>query len=859
MSTVQESTGASFTPSETLAVGVYMWAACVTWWTGSDGETMPLSGYLSVLPAPLTATGATAEGRAYDGTNSVEITGVTLAGILNGDDVSVDTTGLTGTLNGSNAGSYTNLTLPAMTLTGADAGNYTVTRPAGAVPASVTIRKAAPLTPKTGDLAVVNTQEHTYTYGLGALRPDMPEGMSLGSTAVTYELGPVNLGGYYDSGAKIDGQTLTLPIKAVESDSETKIGTITVTIHTQNFEDMTATINVRSVNKIIPTGGPNLSGNTLTYGQPLSAITLSGSMQDNGTSVPGTFAWSSPDNRPAVQEKYAAAWTFTPTDNGKYAIVNGTALIRVLPAPIAGAVIVLEPAAFRYDGQPHRPGITSVTLNGTPLTADVDYTAAIPEGTEAGTYTVTLTGKGNYTGTATAVFIINPVEQKPLDQKDDDGRELRLEVETGLSTVPAALENDARYNTPEKIETALRIRVANEMSNVGEQIAVFDVTLQYKDSSGTWHNVDPDNFPDGGVKAVLPYPAGTGATGYTFTVQHLISSGPQAGTMETLPYELTADGLRCKFSSLSPVAIGYQTATKPNPQPNPGGNSGGGSGGGGWSSSTYAITVEKSEHGKVTSNRTNASNDSTVTLTVTPDSGYVLDALTVTDSRGNEIKLTAQGGNKYTFTMPSRAVTVKASFVPLPDDTQKPCDGGADCPSRGFSDLGSVGTWYHEAVDYVLRNGLMNGYSSGTFGPNDNLSRAQFAQILFNKEGRPVVNYLLQYGDVAEGAWYTEAIRWATSRGIIGGYGNGNFGPNDNITREQLAVMLWRYAGSPAATDKELHFTDADQASGYALEALRWAVENGILNGYGDGRLGPQGLATRAQVAQMLMNFLKNR
>ena len=111
----------------------------------------------------------------------------------------------------------------------------------------------------------------------------------------------------------------------------------------------------------------------------------------------------------------------------------------------------------------------------------------------------------------------------------------------------------------------------------------------------------------------------------------------------------------------------------------------------------------------------------------------------------------------------------------------------------------------------------------------------------------------------ANGAWYTEAIRWATSRGIVGGYGNGTFGPNDNITREQLAVMLWRYAGSPAATDKELHFTDADKASGYALEALRWAVENGILNGYGDGRLGPQGLATRAQVAQMLKNFIENR
>ena len=172
-----------------------------------------------------------------------------------------------------------------------------------------------------------------------------------------------------------------------------------------------------------------------------------------------------------------------------------------------------------------------------------------------------------------------------------------------------------------------------------------------------------------------------------------------------------------------------------------------------------------------------------------------------------------------------------------------------------FSDV-AEGAWYYDAVRYASENGLMGGYGNGKFGPNDNLSRAQFAQILFNKEGRPVVNYLLQYGDVATGAWYTEAVRWATSQGIVGGYGNGMFGPNDNITREQLAVMLWRYAGSPAATEKELHFTDADKASGYALEALRWAVENGIINGYGNGQLAPQGLATRAQVAQMLKNFL---
>lgn len=103
-----------------------------------------------------------------------------------------------------------------------------------------------------------------------------------------------------------------------------------------------------------------------------------------------------------------------------------------------------------------------------------------------------------------------------------------------------------------------------------------------------------------------------------------------------------------------------------------------------------------------------------------------------------------------------------------------------------------------------------------------------------------------------------EAVRWADSQGIVGGYGNGTFGPSNPITREQLTVMLfWRYSGSPAATNKELHFNDTDEISGFVLEALRWAVENGILNGYSDGRLGPQGQATRAQAAQMLKNFFE--
>ncbi|MCI8440196.1 MAG: hypothetical protein HFF73_11910 [Oscillospiraceae bacterium] len=273
--------------------------------------------------------------------------------------------------------------------------------------------------------------------------------------------------------------------------------------------------------------------------------------------------------------------------------------------------------------------------------------------------------------------------------------------------------------------------------------------------------------------------------------------------------------------------------------------------GGGSSIRAYAIKVEKSEHGKVTSSRAYAASGTTIALTVTPDAGCVLLELTVTDSQGNGISLT----EKNTFTMPGRDVTVKASFAPVPVEPQEqPCGGGDGCPSGAYADL-RTGAWYHEAVDYAIREGLLTGYGSGAFKPDDNLSRAQLAQILYNMAGRPVVKAGSRFADVAADSWCADAVAWAAAQGIIDGYGDGRFGPDDSITREQMAAMLWRYAGSPAATDKELHFSDAAQAGGWSLDALRWAVENGILHGNGDGTLAPKGLTSRAEAAQMLLNL----
>ena len=271
------------------------------------------------------------------------------------------------------------------------------------------------------------------------------------------------------------------------------------------------------------------------------------------------------------------------------------------------------------------------------------------------------------------------------------------------------------------------------------------------------------------------------------------------------------------------------------------------SGGGSYTPPTYKPDVtQPDEGGTVSVTPSRPERGDTVTIKPKPDEGYEVDKITVTDKNGKPIEVVVKPDGTYTFKQPSGKVKIEVTYKPIETPWNNP-----------FTDV-SEGDWYYEAVRFVQEQGLMNGYSDGRFGANDTLSRAQLAQILFNKEGRPGVNYLLDFSDVAGEAWYTKAVRWAASQGIVSGYGDGTFGPNDPITREQLAVMLWRYSGSPAATNKELHFNDTDEISGFALDALRWAVENGIVNGDGDGQLGPQGQATRAQVAQMLKNFIEN-
>ena len=176
--------------------------------------------------------------------------------------------------------------------------------------------------------------------------------------------------------------------------------------------------------------------------------------------------------------------------------------------------------------------------------------------------------------------------------------------------------------------------------------------------------------------------------------------------------------------------------------------------------------------------------------------------------------------------------------------------------SKEFADVPDT-NWAADAVDFASAHEMFNGTSETTFSPDETMSRGMLATVLYNLEGCPEQEATGGFGDVSSDDWYADSIAWAVENGIADGYGDGQFGPNDNITREQLAVILWKYAGSPKASGQDLAFTDADQASGYAQEALCWAVEKGILNGY-NGQLSPKETATRAQAAQMLKSFMEN-
>lgn len=267
---------------------------------------------------------------------------------------------------------------------------------------------------------------------------------------------------------------------------------------------------------------------------------------------------------------------------------------------------------------------------------------------------------------------------------------------------------------------------------------------------------------------------------------------------------------------------------------------------GGGSDPTFPPTIKPGEGGDVTVKPRNPEKGDKVTITPKPEDGYEVDEVIVTDRDGDHVEVTDNGDGTYSFKQPSGKVTIEVTFREI---------GPEPLP---FTDV-PPDAWYIDGVRYVYTRHIMNGTSSTTFSPDTSVSRSMIVQILYNLAGQPEVEGGHNFSDVPTGYWSEKAIIWAVQTGVVSGYGNGTFGPEDSLSREQLAVVLFNYAnamGYDATARLDLSgFADVTQAQSWSRTALEWAYAEHLITGTSSTTMSPTGRASRAQIAVIMMRF----
>lgn len=268
---------------------------------------------------------------------------------------------------------------------------------------------------------------------------------------------------------------------------------------------------------------------------------------------------------------------------------------------------------------------------------------------------------------------------------------------------------------------------------------------------------------------------------------------------------------------------------------------------------TYTVTVPTAENGTITADKATAQEGDTVTLTARPAEGYVLQSLTATCAAAapGTVPLQEKGEGIYTFAMPAGDVTVTGTFA-LEEEEEEPW------PPFPFTDVPET-MWYYDSVYYVYAHGLMNGTAATLFSPGNPTTRGMLVTILYRMEGSPQGAGWGPFTDVTPGAYYAQPIAWAAWNGIVNGITSTTFAPDRNVTREQMAAILYRYTAwkewDVSQQGNLFQFTDWQKVQTYARTPLAWAVASGLIQGKENQRLDPGGPATRAEVATILQRF----
>ena len=744
---------------------------------------------------PVTATVTNTITKVYDGDTDADVELVVASNDLVNSEDEITVTG-TGTYNSADAGTNIPVTVSNIQATGADSAWYTVSAPTDVTGTTTQATQEAPDAP-----TVIERTSSSVT--LAALGTTGQGDLEYGYTT-DVEVEPDHWQTVTTFTGLTPGTTYTFYARYAGSNNYhpavSKLGTETSTLSNTDPND------INPGETVITEDGTKVTNDgekiTITPGDGGTTITIT---PDDGTTVTGDGPVNLP-GCPPIHAGYGPEITLpdggtvdpdtgavTPDEGGSVVIGSGEDTTTITP-PNG------QPVTPNDDGTVTVPDDSTVQTGDGPEmtlpgggTVDPDTGAVTPD--ECGSVVID-TGDGTTT--------ITPPSGQPVTPNDD-----------GSVTIPGG---------------------STVTTGDGESITI-------PPEGGT---VQPGGDVEYLVTVTFDSQGGSEVASQTVTV----------GTVATRPADPTRSGY--SFQGWYTAADGDTEWNFNNPIPEDmtlyahwsRSSSGGG---GGSSRPTYPPTIDEPENGGVTTSPSRPERGDTVTITPDPDAGYEVDEIIVRDKDGNEIEITQNPDGTYTFTQPSGKVTIEVTYRPI-QEPEQPWE-------NPFHDV-DEGAWYAEAVQYVQENGLMAGTSPTTFAPHATTSRSMIVTILYRLAGSPDIsneNLGYPYADVDAASWYGTAVYWARLTGIAGGYGNGSFGPADTITREQLAVMLYRFAqeqGYDVTASADLSgYADADQISGYAAEALAWANAEGLINGTSTTTLAPQGSATRAQTAAMLMRF----
>ena len=604
--------------------------------------------------------------------------------------------------------------------------------------------------------------------------------------------------------------------------------------YTLKNDTTTATVNINKINPADPTG---LKG---VKGQKLSAVEL-----------PDGWTWYAPSMvmDTAGPQTFLVNYTGDANHNDLY---MHPITVNVLEKTDVSTFITFPDGEKEYTGSWMK--YEAATIKGSGLdttTAKWNYTYAAGTGTlmEAGfpqgvgTYTVTATYEDSLNfGTATATLTIVP-------------RKVAIPAaDTTVYTYDGTAKTYGIADTADYTVTGATQTNANESG--------YTVTVALRDKTNTaWTD---GTTADKTYTFKIMKAASTGepkytkitTSGKTLKDAGLTVTGstlkPNAGTLEwvddkdnVLPDTTTVAANTTYKWRFTPDDANYKVLTGFIELYHESSSSGGGGVvvGGGGGVTTYPITVKSAKNGDVTASHKSAAKGTTVTLTVAPDKGYVLDTLTVLDGKDTEIKLTEKNG-KYTFTMPASKVTVEAAFKTEQSTGKNP-----------FIDV-PAGSYYEDAVIWAVDKGITTGTSATAFDPDGICTRAQAVTFLWRAAGSPAAkSAVMPFADVKAGSYYYDAVLWAVENGITKGSSETMFSPDATCSRAQIVTFLWRAAGSPAVSGNSA-FTDV-AADAYYAAAVTWAEKNGVTSGIGGGLFGSDNNCTRAQIVTFIYRSVK--